>query len=111
MEPSQSETVATLAPVDPLADMLRGYRVSQAIVVASELGLADLLADGPRHVDELATKTNTHAPSLLRLLRALASLGIFRETSDGGFALTRVIRARDAYSVIEAAPAPITAGS
>jgi C-methyltransferase len=43
--------------------------LSQALGVAAELGIADLLADGPRSVDELARATSSHAPSLYRLLR------------------------------------------
>jgi hypothetical protein len=52
------------------------------------LRLADLLADGPRNVDGLARDTATDPPSLYRLLRALASNGIFREGEPGTFELT-----------------------
>jgi hypothetical protein len=62
--------------------------VSRSIHVAATLGIADHLGDGPRTVEELATATGTHAPSLHRLLRALASVGIFSETVDGAFELT-----------------------
>ena len=64
-----------------------GYQASQALHVAASLGLADLLAGAPRSSDELAAATNTHAPSLRRLLRALAAFGVFREEEDGCFAL------------------------
>ncbi len=52
------------------------------------LGIADRLRDGPRSVDELAEATGTHAPTLYRLLRALASVGIFAEDADGRFSMT-----------------------
>ena len=65
-----------------------GYQVSQAIYVAATLGIADLLKDGPRDSDDLATATNTHPRTLYRLLRALASVGVFHEKSDRRFALT-----------------------
>src|SRR5262249_16943872 len=65
-----------------------GYWVSQALYVAAKVGVADLLADGPRPVEELATATQTDAPSLRRVLRALASVGVFTEASPGTFALT-----------------------
>jgi SAM-dependent methyltransferase len=63
---------------------------SQALYVAATLGVADLLADGPRSHDELARATGTHAPSLRRVLRLLAAIGVFAEEPDGRFALTPV---------------------
>lgn len=80
--------VATQAPGDILLEMTRGYRHGQALAVAATLGIADLLADGPRSVDDLAEATGTHAPSLLRLLRALASIGVFAEDDRQRFRLT-----------------------
>jgi orsellinic acid C2-O-methyltransferase len=62
--------------------------MSQAACAAAELGLADLLASGPKGVDELARASDCHAPSLHRLLRALASLDLCAEREDGAFALT-----------------------
>lgn len=59
-----------------------------AAYVAAELRLADLLANGSRNVDELAGETGSHAPSLHRLLRALASLDLCTECEDRTFALT-----------------------
>lgn len=67
--------------------MITGYWVSQAVGVAAELGVADLLAEGPRTAEDLATATGTHGPSLFRLLRALAGAGLFTQTADGSFAL------------------------
>ena len=87
-----SENVPTDAGAVPpsatLLQMMTGYWVSQAIYVAAKLGVADLLAEGALSFEELATKTKTDAPSLRRVLRALASIGIFTETSPGMFALT-----------------------
>jgi hypothetical protein len=68
--------------------MMTGYWVSQSISVAARLGVADLLQDGPRTSDDLATACGAHAPSLYRLLRGLASVGIFQEVEDRRFALT-----------------------
>jgi hypothetical protein len=56
--------------------------------VAAELGIADLLRDGPRPVSELAAVTQTDQDALFRLLRALASIGVFAEISARSFALT-----------------------
>ena len=87
-----SEDVGMDAGASPpratLLQMMTGYWVSQALYVAAKLGIADLLADGPVDCEDLAAATNTHAPSLQRVLRALASVGVFTEVSPGSFALT-----------------------
>lgn len=71
-----------------LRRLIVGYRLSQALSAVARLGIADLLKDGPKHADELARETGTHAPSLYRVLRLLASEGIFAEQKRGHFALT-----------------------
>jgi hypothetical protein len=81
-------TAGELSPRDALLRMTNGYQVSQAIHVAATLGIADLLKDGSRSADELAEATGTHAPTLYRLLRALASVGVFAEQSDSRFGST-----------------------
>lgn len=75
-------------PQDQMARMITGYWVSQMIHVAAKLGIADRLADVPRPAEELARVTGTDARSLYRLLRALASVGIFSEDGEGRFHLT-----------------------
>jgi hypothetical protein len=77
-----------LSPRDTLWRMTNSYQVSQAINAAATLGIADLLVDGPKSTDELAKATGSHAPSLYRLLRALASVGVFAERADGSFVST-----------------------
>ena len=74
--------------LEKLREMLTGYRISQLIVVAAKLNVADKLIKGPLTIDELAASTCSHAPSLYRVLRTLASIGIFREISDRRFELT-----------------------
>jgi len=76
-------------PRDTLSRMINAYQVSQAIHVAATLGIADLLTDGPKTVDDLAEATRSDVSSLYRLLRALASVGLFVE-DDGRFGLTSV---------------------
>ena len=73
---------------DTLDRMTAGYFVSQAIYVAAEMGIADRLADGPRRAEELARDVGAHDLSLYRLLRALASVGVFAEDAEGRFSLT-----------------------
>jgi SAM-dependent methyltransferase len=82
------EKMSEMPPQITLFQMMSGYWVSQVIYVAAKLGLADLLKDGPKKTDELAKATETHAPTLYRLLRALSSLGLLTEDADGRFTLT-----------------------
>ena len=76
------------SPQDLMNRMITGYWTTQAIYVAAKLGVADLIQGGPRTAEELAAPTGTHAPSLYRLLRALASLGIFQEDDARQFSMT-----------------------
>ncbi|WP_147339733.1 methyltransferase [Actinomadura spongiicola] len=71
----------------PLLDLAFGYMPAQVLHAAAEIGLADALADGPRTSAELAERTGTHQPSLLRLLRSLSVFGAV-EQKDDLFALT-----------------------
>jgi ubiquinone/menaquinone biosynthesis C-methylase UbiE len=72
---------------DQLARLASGYWYTQTVYVAAKLGLAELLKDGPRSAQELAQATGTNPRALYRLLRALASVGIFAE-DQGRFVLT-----------------------
>jgi len=71
-----------------IMQMVAGKWVSRAISVAADLGIADLLANGERSTAELAAACGAHEPSLYRLLRALASVEIFAETTPRRFTLT-----------------------
>jgi hypothetical protein len=76
------------APHEQILTITAGFWQSRALAVAAELELADLLAAGPLHIDAIASRTKTHAPSLFRLLRALESLGIFSQIYPMVFANT-----------------------
>jgi hypothetical protein len=76
------------SPSGQIAQMLTGYWVSQMIYVAAKLDLAGLLKNGPRSADDLARDTSTHPRSLYRLLRGLASLGVFAEGEARQFSMT-----------------------
>lgn len=78
-----------IAP-DELLQMIGGSWKTQAICVAARLGIADHLAGGPLTCSELAAKTNTHAPSLRRLLRALTTINICRELENESFEMTEM---------------------
>jgi hypothetical protein len=73
---------------DTLSRMLIQGQQSPAVMVAAQLGIADLLADAPRRVEELAAMTGTQPRALHQLVRALAGLGLFSIVDDGRFALT-----------------------
>jgi SAM-dependent methyltransferase len=71
-----------------LIELIWGYQRSQIVYAAARLGLADLLADEPQSIEELATATGTDAASLYRLLRTLAGHGLFAERDDARFEQT-----------------------
>ena len=71
-----------------LMQLMTGFMPARMIHLAAQLGIADQLAGGPKDAMLLASNTATHPPSLYRLLRALASLGIVYEREPGRFALT-----------------------
>jgi len=75
-------------PPGLMFNLIAGRWVTQMIYVAATLGIADLLKDGPRTVEELASAAGAQAGPLYRVLRALASLGIFDEVKNRRFKLT-----------------------
>lgn len=77
-----------LPPDAILMQMLFGAQMQRSICLVARLGIPDLLAERSQTAVELAAKTNTHAPSLYRLLRTLASIGIFTENEESKFELT-----------------------
>lgn len=68
--------------------LIAGFRISRIIYAAARLGLADLLTEKPADSAALAAVTGTHAPSLYRLMRGLASIGILAEDEQHRFSLT-----------------------
>ena len=90
---NQSSNTSNLPAPVAILQMLSGKWVSQAVYVAAELGLADHLAAGPSGIPELARRADVDGPSLHRLLRALASVGVFKEDSDGRFTNTELSEA------------------
>jgi len=76
------------SPAVVLRDLVSGMRVTQLIYVAAKLGIADLLKDGSKSIDDLASKVGAHPQTLYRVLRALASIGIFAEVRNRQFELT-----------------------
>jgi hypothetical protein len=73
-----------------LLDLIQSHRVTATIHVAATLGLAELLRDGPRTVDELTHATRANKDALARLLIALSTVGICRPLDDRRYALTEL---------------------
>lgn len=83
-----TETMTQAQPSHQLLKQMIGGWITQAIHVAADLGIADFLAEEPQTAEELAQQTNTHGGALYRVLRALATVGIFAEDTDRRFSLT-----------------------
>src|SRR5262249_24572153 len=77
-------------PSAVLMQLVAGYRGSQALYVAAKLGVADLIGEGAKTSEELSAVAKAHPAALRRLLRMLATLGVFREDADGRFRLTEI---------------------
>lgn len=68
--------------------LVSGYRLTQALYVAAKLGIADRLVGGPKDAESLARELGAHPDRLFRVLRALASFGVFTLDSERRFGLT-----------------------
>jgi hypothetical protein len=86
--PDQPQKPKDLSSPETLIQMITGFWISQAIYAVAKLGIADLVKEGPKLCEELAQSTGMQQQALYRLLRALASVGVFREGVDGRFGLT-----------------------
>jgi hypothetical protein len=83
----QPASPSNAATPQELLRLATGFWISQAIFVVAQLGIADLLRDGPRSAAQLAEAVGAHPDALHRILRALAGVGVFREEGEGHFAL------------------------
>jgi Dimerisation domain len=84
LDTADTAPTQALPPSAALFQMITGKFVSRAVYAAARLRLADLLAEEPRTAADLAASTGNHAPSLRRLLRALAGLGVFATVPRSG---------------------------
>ena len=82
-----------MSPAQQLMRMTFGFIVSQALRVAADLKIADLIGDAERSVDSLAAETNSQADALYRVMRLLAAEGVFYEEPERVFALTALGKA------------------
>ncbi|MCV7425927.1 acetylserotonin O-methyltransferase [Mycobacterium montefiorense] len=75
-------------PPAAMLEMITNAWSAQAITAAADLGIADVLAKQPMNADELAEAVDADADTIVRLMRALISRGIFRLRRDGRYGLT-----------------------
>jgi len=75
-------------PPAAMMGLITGYWTSQAVGAVALLGVADQLGEGPRPTAELARAVGADPQALYRVLRLLASLGVFAEVAPGAFGLT-----------------------
>ncbi|HTE85703.1 MAG TPA: methyltransferase [Dehalococcoidia bacterium] len=91
MQADTADAPSAALQVPPHAQVIQmatAYWVSRAVYAAAYFGIADQFKDGPRSAEQLAAATGTHAGALGRVLRTLASVGLFRTNEEGEFALT-----------------------
>ena len=75
-------------PPVAMMGLITGYWISQAVGAVARLGVADRLAHGPRTCDELAWEVGADPQALYRVLRLLASIGVFVQAAPRSFELT-----------------------
>ena len=83
-EPTSAERAAAAR----MLELIGGLHISRALSCVAELGIPDRLAGGPLTAAELAQATQCHEPSLYRVLRLLAALGVLAEPTPRTFELT-----------------------
>ena len=88
MSPQSNQAAPPAGDGAALRQLIMGFRTTQMIYVAARLGIADHLREGPQTADALAQAVGAAPRPLYRLLRALASIGIFAETPEGAFEIT-----------------------
>jgi O-methyltransferase domain len=85
-----TEMQSSVAPESALMQLIFGKQITYSLAGVARLGVADHMDATPVPVEELAAKVGAHAPSLFRVMRLLASVGVFKETPARRFGLTPV---------------------
>jgi predicted O-methyltransferase YrrM len=85
---AQDGTAPTPADVGHVLSLIGGYQISQAVYTAASLKLADAIAAGANTTEQLAEHAGAVPDRLHRLLRTLASVGVFTQTGERTWALT-----------------------
>src|SRR5689334_22292561 len=90
MVKSRRNQTSPMRPYDVVFQMIIGKWISKALGTIVEIGVPDQLAKGGRHCKDLAREAGVSEDALYRLLRALASVGLFTEGAERKFRLTRM---------------------
>ena len=77
-------------PAESLGWMMMGYRMTQLVYVAAELGIADYLVDSPKSIAKLATYIEADKENLHRIMRALVSIGLFDLNDSDEYVLNSI---------------------
>jgi ubiquinone/menaquinone biosynthesis C-methylase UbiE len=85
---SATATPKEIPPPLQMLQVMSGFWISRCIYIIAKLGIADLLKDGPQTAEELASASGAHAPSLFRVLRALAAVNVLTQSDDSRFGNT-----------------------
>lgn len=83
-------TQANDEPAAALRQKAFGFIAARSIYAVAKLGIADLIKDGVRGIEELAQATESNTDALYRIMRTLSGEGIFREYDDKRFSLTPI---------------------
>src|SRR6476620_412777 len=83
----EAPVTAPLPPDAVMMQLLFGKQITYSLAAMARLGVADHMDATPISVDSLAEKVDAHVPSLYRVMRMLASVGVFREMPGRQFAL------------------------
>ncbi|MFN2577978.1 MAG: methyltransferase [Pyrinomonadaceae bacterium] len=82
---SQTAAAGEIPPPIQMLNLMSGFWVSRCLYILAKLGIADLMKHQSKTVEELAAATQTHAPSLFRVLRALAAVGVITQEDQNRF--------------------------
>ncbi|HUP40658.1 MAG TPA: methyltransferase [Vicinamibacterales bacterium] len=87
-----TETIATAEASGPaLIQMLTGAWTTQLVAAVARLGIPDQLATaGPQSSEQLARAVGANAGALYRVMRTLASIGVFADAGRGTYTLTPI---------------------
>jgi hypothetical protein len=79
-----------IPPPAAVFGLISGMWAAKAAATAASLRIPDVLADGPKTADEVAGEIGADASAVYRLMRGVASVGVFSKEPAGRFGLTAV---------------------
>ena len=101
MNPSPAVAPATPPPDAVLIQLIFGKMTFFSLAAVARLGIADHLSETPRDIEDIARDTATHAPSLYRVLRLLASVGVFTPALERQLTPVHSVRLLSVFNVTD----------